>query len=79
MTRCGGNDEVLGDVHAPELVDVGDPRGLASGILAIVRDRENALKRADVVSEKIRAKFSLGSMVEAYAALYDEARASSSL
>jgi len=67
-SATGGLPEVVGDDGW--LVPPGDPRALASAIIAILADPAAARARASVGRARVRRDFAVAGMVEAYARLY---------
>ena len=71
-TRCGGPEEIVEDGVNGRLVAVRNPRALAQAIDALVGDdtQREAFKAAGLV--RAREKFSITSMIDQYAALYNQ-------
>ncbi|MCC6531324.1 MAG: TIGR03088 family PEP-CTERM/XrtA system glycosyltransferase [Burkholderiales bacterium] len=71
-TRVGGNPELVREGDTGQLVESGDPCALARWLVRYAQD--TALRRAQGRAARIRAEgsFSLQSMVDGYAKLYDE-------
>lgn len=71
-SRAGGNPEAVSDGETGLLVPSGDPGALASAILELLRDPERAETMGQTGRERVRERFSLGSMVAAVEETYLE-------
>src|SRR5262249_33619897 len=58
-TRCGGPETVVVPGETGLLTPVGNPRALAEGILALLRDRARGAQMGRRGRERIEARFSL--------------------
>jgi glycosyltransferase involved in cell wall biosynthesis len=69
-TDVGGNREVVVDGETGYLVPPRDPNALASGIVALLRDKRLAHRYGAVGRQRVLQQFNLARMVAAYQALY---------
>jgi sugar transferase (PEP-CTERM/EpsH1 system associated) len=69
-TRVGGNPEVVEDGVTGVLVPPSDPGALAAAIADLTDDPGRSVAMGRAGRERVRQKFSLDSMVDAYAAIY---------
>lgn len=72
-TRVGGLPEVVTHGHTGHLAAVGDVEGMAAAILQLVADDARWATMASAASADARARFSVGTALRAYDALYREA------
>jgi glycosyltransferase involved in cell wall biosynthesis len=70
-TRIGGGVDIINSGDNGILVEPGDPKGLASGILNILKDKEQARAIATRGLEVVRESYSLDSIIPRYLALYE--------
>jgi len=71
-TRVGGTPELIESGVTGILVPPADPRALADGLLAVLRSPGLAEDIRRAARERVRARFSLRSMIEAYQELYSQ-------
>jgi sugar transferase (PEP-CTERM/EpsH1 system associated) len=74
-TRVGGNAELIESGMSGTLVAPADPDALARAIIAYFHDRALARRHAKVAYHVARTRFSLATMVAAYARIYEHALA----
>ena len=70
-TDTGGNPELVTEGENGFLVPAGDPDRLADRIMRLLGDREAAAAIGQVNAAKIRAQFTLDTMIERQSAYYD--------
>lgn len=71
LTDCGGVPEVVEDGRSGLLVPVKSPQALADGVLRLLGDRELAEQLGKAGRARVRAAFSLRSMLDGYTHLYE--------
>jgi len=69
-TDVGGNPEAIADMPGCELVRARDPADLARGLLAVVDRMPEPAADREVRRRKVRERYSLATMVDAYEQLY---------
>ena len=72
VTKSGGPEEIVTDKETGLLVPPGDDEALATGILRCLTDRPMACQMAEKGKADVRRRFALQTMVDQYAALYEE-------
>ena len=70
-TRVGSVPEVITDGHTGLLIDPGDPPALAGAIAAVIDDSARSRSMADRAREVVAGRYSVETMVEGYAALFE--------
>jgi sugar transferase (PEP-CTERM/EpsH1 system associated) len=70
-TRVGGNAELIESGMTGTLVSRGDPDALAQAILAYFNDRATARRHAKAAQQVAMTRFSLMTMIAAYARVYE--------
>jgi glycosyltransferase involved in cell wall biosynthesis len=71
-TKVGGLSEIVGP-DADALVPPGDPAALADAIATAMQDRERRVAAASRLRDRIRASFSIDTMIDGVADAYREA------
>jgi glycosyltransferase involved in cell wall biosynthesis len=71
-TAVGGIPEVVEDGKTGILVPPGDPRALAEGIRAVLRDPETARRRASMGHRLVAARFSREAALDRLLGLYED-------
>lgn len=69
-SRVGGNPELIVEGRTGILVEAGDVRGLADGIVRLLADRPMLQRFGREGAVRVNAQFSIDRMVEQYRALY---------
>jgi len=72
-TRVGGNPELVVDGETGILVEPAAPRPLAAAVTRILMDPTEARRLGENGLDRVRSRFTVGSMVREYEALYDAA------
>ncbi len=70
-TGVGGNAELVEDRKTGTLVPAADPSAMAAAIRGYVLDRERLIGHGKAGRRRVDERFSIGSMVDSYLALYD--------
>lgn len=70
LTRCGGVPEIVTDEGEGVLVEPGDPKALADGILGLLSDPLKAAALGSRGRESVRKRFALTRMISEYESLY---------
>jgi len=70
-TRVGGNPELVLDGESGYLVDAESPQALADKVVRLLQDRELANRMGVRGRLRVREKFTLRTMVDAYQRLYE--------
>jgi glycosyltransferase involved in cell wall biosynthesis len=71
VTDAGGNRELVEDGKTGRLVSIRDPQALASAILSLLRQPEQAAEMGRRARETLLLRFSLDRMVHDYETLYE--------
>ena len=71
-TSVGGTPEILGHGGTGVLVPPGQPTHLAEAIVALLRDPRRREEMARAGETRVRERFSIGAMVQAYQTLYEQ-------
>lgn len=71
-SRIGGIEDIITDGVNGLLVDVGDPSGMARAAIMLLEDEALRKKLGEEGAALVRAKFTLDSMAERIAKLYEE-------
>lgn len=71
-TRSGGPERIITDGEDGLLVPPGSPGELAAGIRRLVHSPELRERLVERARETVRARFSLGAMLDGYESIYDE-------
>ncbi len=71
-TQVGGNDELVAPGETGVLVPAGDDSALANALIEVVSDRELRARQGINARQRAEHAFSLQTMVERYAALYQD-------
>ena len=71
-TRIGGPDEVVANGETGILVPPGDAAALASAIWALLAQPERARRSGEAGRERLRAHFSVRTMIDGVTAVYEE-------
>jgi sugar transferase (PEP-CTERM/EpsH1 system associated) len=74
-TRVGGNAELIESGMSGTLVAPADPDALARAIIVYFQDRAAARRHAKAAHRVVLSRFSLATMVAAYASIYERALA----
>lgn len=77
-TQVGGNPELVLDGETGFLVPPRDSQALASSLVTLLTNKQQAVQFAEKGKRRAEGQFSLGTMVHAYQTLYDECLGSSS-
>jgi glycosyltransferase involved in cell wall biosynthesis len=70
-TNVGGNPELVVDTLTGLLVPAGDPASLATALGALFADPDRAAELGRAGCARVKAEFSLDSMMNAYLSLYE--------
>jgi glycosyltransferase involved in cell wall biosynthesis len=70
-TRVGSVPELITDGHTGLLIDPGDPPALAGAIAEVLDDPARSRSMADRAREVVAGRYSVETMVEGYAALFE--------
>lgn len=76
-TRVGGNPELVLDGETGFLVPPRDGKALASSLVTLLTNRQQAARFGEKGKRRAEGQFSLQTMVRAYQSLYDECLQSS--
>jgi glycosyltransferase involved in cell wall biosynthesis len=72
-TRVGGNPELVVNERTGLLVEPADAGALAAAVIRLLTDAEEARRLGINGLERVRGRFSVAAMVQAYQAIYDGA------
>ena len=70
ISNGGGGPEMVEDGKTGLVVPVNDHQALAAAVSDVIRDPEEASKRATIARQRIETEFSFDSMLESYSEIY---------